>query len=379
MSITRQAKQILEQENPSITWLRSQPKESIIQAILEMKRIYSDVSVEMRKMDNEIALAQLEIQKLELQHKLEVTSKMIEYGVEIKDHRYGPKAIGDVSKSIATMWHGDELPKSGSLKTIEDSDLARRANLAEEQGIVWNLQNKRPERDSTIRRKVEAWENGIKRGMEADPSIFCTKTPDEIKAMGPDHKAFMTGLCMQMEAALGKEPQHQYLVPRFKNIAKEYKDTLQAVPAPSPVAPPTPTVSPEDRAKELLEKIYTAWLGQDYRSRIKKKDEEGGNKVPILPSLKRTLERHIRLIVDMDPEDSIRDRSFATEVLWDLIHPGMMDMVSDNLDWAELCGRETWDYSDIYRAYKLTPSRKQPIDDAFERWWTEMCEREGLA
>lgn len=378
MSISRQAKQILEQENPSITWLRSQPKESIIQAILEMKRIYSDVSMEIRKMDNEIALTQLEIQKLELQHKLEVTSKMIEYGVEIKDHRYGPKAIGDVSMSIAAMWHGDELPKTGSLKTIEDSDLAKRANLAEEQGIVWNLQNKRPERDSTIRRKVEAWEDGIKRGMEADPSIFCTKTPDEIKAMGPDHKAFMTGLCMQMEAALGKEPQHRYLVPRFKNIARKYKDTLQAVPAPAPIAPPIPTLSPEDRAKELLDKIYTAWLGQDYRSKIKEKDEEGGNKVPILPGFKRTLERHIRLIVDMDPEDSIRDRNFAVEVLWDLIHPSMMDMVRGNLDWAALCGRETWDYSDIYRAYKLTPDRKQLIDDAFEGWWTEMCEKEGL-
>lgn len=378
MSISRQAKQILEQENPSITWLRSQPKESIIQAILEMKRIYSDVSMEIRKMDNEIALTQLEIQKLELQHKLEVTSKMIEYGVEIKDHRYGPKAIGDVSMSIAAMWHGDELPKTGSLKTIEDSDLAKRANLAEEQGIVWNLQNKRPERDSTIRRKVEAWEDGIKRGMEADPSIFCTKTPDEIKAMGPDHKAFMTGLCMQMEAALGKEPQHRYLVPRFKNIARKYKDTLQAVPAPAPIAPPIPTLSPEDRAKELLDKIYTAWLGQDYRSKIKEKDKKGGNKVPILPGFKRTLERHIRLIVDMDPEDSIRDRNFAVEVLWDLIHPSMMDMVSGNLDWAALCGRETWDYSDIYRAYKLTPDRKQLIDDAFEGWWTEMCEKEGL-
>lgn len=378
MSLNRQAKQILEDENPSITWLRAQPKESIIQAVLEMKRVYSDTSVQWRRMDHDLAMAQIEIQKLELQTKLQVTSKMIEYGVEIKEHKYGPKAIGDVSSSIANIWNWDEMPKSGSAKLIEDSDLSKRANLAEEQGIVWNLQNKRPERNSTILRKVEAWENGIKRGLEADPAIFCTKDPDDIKDMGPDHKAFMTGLCMQMEVSLGRDPQHRYLVPRFKNIAKEYKKSIQLT-APAPVAP-VPVVSPEDDAKAIVTKIYTAWLGSDYRAKIKAKDEEEGNRTPGLPALKNYMEKHVRMVVDMDPEDSILDRSFATEVLWSLTQPFTLTLIKENLDWGTLCGRdpEYIDYSDIYRSYKLTPGRKQVFDDAFEGWWVEMCEREGL-
>lgn len=377
MTLPTRVKQILDEPFPSITWLRSSSKEDLVRTVLEMKRVYSDYSMKKMDMDHSLAMAQLELKKIELQSKLEATNGMIGYGVEIKEHKYGPKAIGHVSTSLATIWNGEGLSVTGSGKPIADLDLATRADLAEGQGIVWNLQNKRPERNSTIRKKVEAWENGIKRGMEADPAIFCTKDPDDVKEMGPDHRAFMTGLCMQMEASLGVDQQHRYLIPRFKNISKRYKETIQPTVEPATAVPPE---SAEKKARALIQQIHTEWLGPNHQEKIRKKDEESGTLVPGTPALKRAIERHVQLVVNMGLDETIRDRRFGREVLWDLTQPYTLPLIKDNLDWGVLCGRdpEYVDYSDIYRAYELTPGRKQAFTEAFDEWWSVMCDREGL-
>ena len=364
MSLTRQAKTILNEATPNITWLRSQPKESIIQAVLEMKRIYSTDSMHQRQMDHDLAMAQIEIRKLELQSKLEATNNVIRYGFEIKDHQYGPKAIGDV----ASIWNGEDTQHSVLAKSLPDSDLSERANLAEEQGIVWNLQNKRPERESTIRKKVEEWEKGLDRGLNADLAVYAIKSAEAIKSSGPDYRAFMTGLCMQMEQRLGKTPQHKYLVPRFKNIAKQYNATVQPTPIP-------PSESGENRAKEVIDQIYTEWLCPDYLAVIKKNDET--SKMPGADHIKRMIAKHTEMLVNMDEDETVKDRPFAIKILWDLTQPYTFPLIKDNLAWDVVCQRDLkyLDYANIHQTHSRTP---KPMDDMYHAWWLEMCERVGL-
>jgi hypothetical protein len=360
MNLTRQAKTILDEANPSITWLRSQPKESVIQAVLEMKRIYSTDSMHQRQMAHDLAMAEIDIRKLELQSKLEATNNMIRYGVEIKENRYGPKAIGEV----ASIWNGEDTRHSVLAKSLPDSDLSERANLAEEQGIVWNLQNKRPGRESTIRKKVEEWEKGLDRGLNADLAVYAIKSAEAIKSSGPDYRAFMTGLCMQMEQGLGKDPQHRYLVPRFKNIVKQYNATVQ----------PTP-IAPLERAEKVIDQIYTEWLCPDYRAVIKKNDET--SKVPGTDHLKRMIAKHIEMLGGMGEDETVKDRPFAVKILWDLTQPYTFPIIKDNLAWDVACQRaiEYLDYSNIHQTHSRSPKL---MDDMYYEWWLGMCERVGL-
>lgn len=369
MTLTRQAKTILNEANPNITWLRSQPKESIIQAVLEMKRIYSTNSMHQRQMDHDLAMAEIDIRKLELQSKLEATNSMIQYGVEIKDHRYGPKAVGDV----ASIWNGESVKDMVSAKPLPDSDLSGRANLAEEQGIVWNLQNKRPERETTIRKKVEEWEKGLDRGLNADLAVYATRSAAAIKSSGLDYRSFMTGLCMQMEQRLGKGPQHKYLVPRFKNIAKQYRETLPAV-----QDLPGSIETVEDRSRPTLELIYTKWLGEGYKSELRDFDErEGTFSQDQFSSL---LDKHADILRNLDPDESIRDRKFSSRVLWDTFQRSTYHLVKGRIDWHIPCRRseELCMFRDVYQEYKKVRESREAYNDMLHSWWIRMCDELGL-
>ena len=369
MTLSRHAKQIFEEPYPSITWLRSMTKENLLLALLEMKRAYSGDSMRLREMEHTRAMAEIDIRKLELQSKLEATNSMIQYGVEIKDHRYGPKAIGDV----ASIWSGENVKDTVSAKPLSDSDLSGRANLAEEQGIVWNLQNKRPERESTIRKKVEEWEKGLDRGLNADLAVYATRSAAAIKSSGLDYRSFMTGLCMQMEQRLGKGPQHKYLVPRFKNIAKQYRETLPAVQDFPGVIEPA-----EDTFRPTLELIYTKWLGEGYKSELRDFDEREGTFSQ--DQFSGYLDKHTDMLRTLDPDESIRDRKFASRVLWDTFQRSTYHLVKGRIDWHIPCRRseELCMFRDVYQEYKKVKESREAYNDMLHAWWIRMCDELGL-
>jgi hypothetical protein len=376
MTLSKSVLEIVNDPNPGVTAVRKHSKEVIVTALLEMKRIFSEQALEIRRIDLEMARMNFELKKMEMDHKIKVSEGILTYGSETKEHRYGPKYSSEISSNLSAMWMGNEDGTS-TLTKPEDNELEQRVEAARSQGMRWNLQDKRPERNSTVIRKLNDWESAVDRGLKADLDLYTQHDHKKLMEMDDVCKGFVVGLCMQMEQKMGIGPSSVYLAPRYKRDAEKYRELFTSQ---VPVVPPVPTISPEDNAKAIVTKIYTAWLGSDYRAKIKAKDEEEGNRTPGLPAIKNYIEKHTQMIVDMDPEDSIRDRSFATEVLWNLTQPFTLKLIKENLDWGGLCGRdpEYVDYSDIYRGYKLTPGRKQVFDDAFEGWWTEMCEREGL-
>ena len=317
-------------------------------------------------MEHTLAMAEIDIRKLELQSKLEATNSVIQYGVEIKDHQYGPKAIGEV----ASIWNGENVKNTVSVKPLPDSDLSERANLAEEQGIVWNLQNKRPERESTIRKKVEGWERGLDRGLNADLTIYATKSAEEIKSSGRDYRAFMTGLCMQMEQKLGKDPQHKYLAPRFKNIANQYRGTLPTIPG--------NTNSGRSATQSVIERIYAEWLGENYKTELRVFDEREGTFSR--DQFSTYLEKHTEMLLNLDPDESIRDRKFASRVLWDTFQRSTYPLVKNHIDWHIPCRRskDLCMYRDVYQEYKKVEESREAYNDMLHAWWIQMCDRLGL-
>jgi hypothetical protein len=369
VTLSRHAKQIFDEPYPSITWLRSMTKENLLLALLEMKRSYSGDSMRVKEMEHTLAMAEIDIRKLELQSKLEATNNVIQYGVEIKDHQYGPKAIGNV----ASIWNGENMNRAVSVKPLSDSDLSGRANLAEEQGIVWNLQNKRPERESTIRKKVEEWEKGLDRGLNADLTVYSIKSAEGIKITGPEYRPFMTGLCMQMEQRLGKGPQHKYLVPRFKNIAKQYRKTFPVVQDLPEVIEPV-----EDKSRPIIELIYTKWLGEGYKSELRKFDEREGTFSQ--DQFSSYLDKHADILRNLDPDESIRDRKFASRVLWDTFQRSTYHLVKGRIDWHIPCRRseELCMFRDVYQEYKKVKESREAYNDMLHAWWIRMCDELGL-
>jgi hypothetical protein len=367
MTLPRHAKQIFEEPYPSITWLRSMTKENLLLALLEMKRTYSGDSMRLREMEHTLAMAEIDIKKLELQSKLEATNNMIKYGVEIKENSYGPKAIGDV----ASIWNGGGV--KGAVSVKPDSDLSERANLAEEQGIVWNLQNKRPERESTIRKKVEEWEKGLDRGLNADLSLYAIKSAEGIKVTGPDYRPFMTGLCIQMEQRLGKGPQHKYLVPRFKNIAKQYREAFPVAQTPTGVIEPV-----KDTSRPTIELVYTKWLGEGYKAELRDFDEREGTFSQ--DQFSSYLDKHTDMLRSLDPDESIRDRKFASRVLWDTFQRSTYHLVKGRIDWHIPCRRtaELCMFRDVYQEYKKVKESREAYNDMLHAWWIGMCDELGL-
>jgi hypothetical protein len=367
MTLPRHAKQIFDEPYPSITWLRSMTKENLLLALLEMKRTYSEDSMRVKEMEHTLAMAEIDIRKLELQSKLEATNKMIQYGVEIKEHQYGPKAIGD----FASIWNGESV--KNTVKPLSDSDLSERANLAEEQGIVWNLQNKRPGRESTIRKKVEEWEKGLDRGLNANLTIYAARSAEAIRSSGSDYRAFMTGLCMQMEQRLGKGPQHKYLVPRFKNISKQYRQTLPVVQDPPEAAKPA-----EDTSRSVIELIYTEWLGKGYKQELRDFDDREGTFSQ--EQFSNYLEKHAEILRNLDPDESVRDLKFSSRVLWDTFQRSTYHLIKDRIDWHIPCRRseELCMFRDVYQEYKKVEESRKAYNEMMHAWWIQMCDRLGL-
>lgn len=373
MTLSRSVLAIVNDPNPGVTEIRKHSKETIITALLEMKRIFSDQALEIRRIDLEMAKMTYELKKMEMNHKMKVSEGILVYGAETKEHRYGPKYSGEVSSNLATLWTGNSegvTPLLGS----KDHELEQRVETAKSQGMRWNLQDKRPERNSTVIRKLNEWESAVDRGLKADLDLYTKHNHKKLMEMEGVCKGFVVGLCMQMEQKMGIGPSSVYLAPRYNRNSEKYRQMF-AQTAVEPVPVPEPTVSPEDQAKQVIDQIYTEWLGSDYRTAIRKYDESA--KVEGTEHLRKMFAKHTEMLVTLDPDDRISDRWFGVKVLWDITQPYIFDLIQDNIDWETACQREMQyiTYANVHQTYRNSPER---MEDMFYEWWKEMCERVGL-
>lgn len=267
MSLKAQSQEVVNAVNPSSSELRRYSKEALIEAILEMKRI--DISGRTR-------VAELDLQLRKLEHQIEmhrinqdVSMSLIEKIEKVKDHEYGPKAIGDLSLGVATIMSDSGSPEEGD--GVRSRALMARVNRARSQGMRWNHSDKTPERRSTILKKVEAWERGVTRGLQEPLEGYCSITYEQAIEKGGE--AFVVGLCEQIESLLGIGPSSKYLKTRYK------RDTAKLATIYPPVEPVQ--TDSDEHAEGLIKRVWGDSLDKSQKSAIKKHlvsriDKSGG-------------------------------------------------------------------------------------------------------
>jgi hypothetical protein len=242
-------------KTPGYTDLRRFPKESLIQAILEMKKTNSSEAIRLKEIDLEIQRMSynLEMKKVEA----EVSKNMLQYS-NYSDNRYGPMAASNISAAVSNIM-GVPMPMSEEVK--EATELEKRVEVALSQGMRWNSQNKRPEMNSTVIKKVEAWEKSLKAGREAEPDEYSTLSYQEIVSSSGKSEAFVLGLCETMEKRLGIKESSKYLKTRFKrDIDKIYRKTIKDKPAPTY----------EQQATGLIDKFWQNSMNEEDYAEVKK-------------------------------------------------------------------------------------------------------------
>jgi hypothetical protein len=239
---------VIDLKNPSYTELRKFPKEDLINAIIEIKKSFSSEAIRLKEMDLEMQRMthSLEIKKLEV----DVSKRMLDYS-NYPDNRYGPMAASQVTAAVSRIMG---IPTPPSKEVEEVVDLEQRVDNAVAKGFRWNIQNKRPELNSTVLRKIEAWEKALKAGKEANPEDYISISYREILSNNGGSEAFIVGLCETMEESLGIKPSYKYLKTRFKrNVAKLFSTEI----------PSAPDLTSDDHATELVKRFWGTELDQD--------------------------------------------------------------------------------------------------------------------
>lgn len=239
---------IIDLTNPSYTELRKFPKEDLIYAIIEIKKSYSTEAIRLKEMDLEMQKMNhaLEIKKLEV----DVSKSMLEYS-HYESNKYGPMAASQVSAAVSNVM-GVPVPLSKELKEV--TELEERVDRAIAKGFRWNTQNKRPELNSTVLRKIDAWEKCLESGKNSDPKDYMSTPYEEIISSNGGSEAFIVGLCETMEERLGIKPPSKYLKTRFKrNISKLF----------SAEVPSAPPLTNDDHATELVKRFWGTELDKD--------------------------------------------------------------------------------------------------------------------
>jgi len=216
----KQVQIIIASSDIGCTELRKYPKETLVQTILEMKKSYSSEAIRLKEMELEIQRMtyNMEMKKIDA----EVSNKILNYS-NYSDNKYAPMAVSSVTSAVSNIMGAPiEVPEEVKKAT----DLEIRIDLAVEQGLRWNSSNKRPGLNSTVLRKLEAWEKSLEGGRGANSEDYVSKSYDEILEIAEGSEAFIVGLCETMEESLGIEPPSKYLKTRFKrDIAKLYGNT----------------------------------------------------------------------------------------------------------------------------------------------------------
>jgi hypothetical protein len=244
----KQVQTILAASNLKCTELRKFPKETLVQAILEMKESYSSEAVRLKEMDLEIQRMNynLEMKKIDA----EVSNNILQYS-NYEDNKYAPMAVSSVSAAVSNIMG---VPIKVPEEVKESTDLEVRVDLAVKQGLRWNSSNKRPELNSTVLRKVEAWEKSLEGGREANPGDYLSMSYEEILKNNGGSEAFIVGLCEKMEENLGIKPPSKYLKTRFKrNMAKLFSTEI----------PNAPALTSDDHATELVKRFWGTGLTKD--------------------------------------------------------------------------------------------------------------------
>lgn len=251
-----QVQTILNLKVPGYTELRKFSKESLIQSIIEMKKDYSSETVRLKELELEIQKMNynLEMKKMEA----EVSKHILQYS-SYEDNRYGPMAAANVSAAVSNIM-GAPMEVSSEVK--EATDLETRVDVALKQGLKWNSNNKRPELNSTVLRKVEIWEKALEAGREADPEDYCSMPYSKIISSTEGSEAFILGLCETMEEKLNIKASSKYLKTRFKrNVDKLHGQPVSDNPPPSYA----------DQASGLAERFWGDNISPDQMEVIKKK------------------------------------------------------------------------------------------------------------
>lgn len=254
---------IVEEPNLGITVLRSFPKETLIEAILELKRTSSEQYVKMREAEQQERIMQLSYQLNETQIRKELTEKLFALSENFADHKYGPNAIGNIGAGLASIWGNKSSTPTTTSPELGD-EFIERIEKAKSQGMRWNKADKQPERQSTVIKKLEAWESGINRGLAADPDLYKDKKYEEIlKTEGGE--AFMVGLCENIESKYGIGPMSKYLKTRHKRCMEKLGKSTGANPVPA-----TPVLTNTDHAIELIKRAWGDSLDDYNYNDIKK-------------------------------------------------------------------------------------------------------------
>jgi hypothetical protein len=239
---------IIDLKNPSYTELRKFPKEDLIYALIEIKKSFSSEAIRLKEMDLEMQRMthSLEIKKLEV----DVSKCMLDYS-NYPDNKYGPMAASQVTAAVSKIM-GVPLPPSKEVEEVVE--LEQRIDNAVSKGFRWNIQNKRPELNSTVLRKIETWEKALKAGKEADPGNYVSTSYGEIISNNGGSEAFIVGLCETIEENLGIKPPSKYLKTRFKrNMAKLFSTEI----------PNAPALTSDDHAAELVKRFWGTELSKD--------------------------------------------------------------------------------------------------------------------
>lgn len=245
MTTLTEIREIVESTYLGVTELRSYSKETLISSIIEMKRIYTSESVRLKEYEYKIKLLDKEIESKRIDAELEVSRGILQHSELMKDHKYGPAAIGAVSQGIATIWKGNQI----SEKEAEDNDLEKRIDAARSQGMRWNNADKRPGKKPTVLKKVEQWEKGYSSGKTVDLEEYVLLGYEKALEKGGGSEAFMVGVCEQMEDKLGIGPSSKYLKTRFKrNLDRLVKESM--------VTPAAPLMSIDDHVEEMYRRVY---------------------------------------------------------------------------------------------------------------------------
>lgn len=213
--------EILDKTTPNRSFLRQYGKDTLIDALIEMKNM--SVNLDTINLEYEKLKMEHERVMIELDYKMRVSNNLLVYGDNIKDHQFAPKAIGDVSNSLALMWKPPsrsikENGEAGSEQAEPVLDLEERIRIAVEDGMRWNTNNEKPKLRSTVLKKLESWEKSVVKGMNADVGDYVGKKP-------PSDKGFAVGICKQIEQMFGVQYQGKHIDSRFKKAMRVYTDS----------------------------------------------------------------------------------------------------------------------------------------------------------
>ena len=272
MALLAEIQQILDLKNPSVTELRRYSKETLIDTIIEMKKTYSSEAVILKELEIKSLMVTKELE--EKKQKYSITEKLMEFSELMKDHQFGPAAIGHVSTCVSNVFSENPVPFNSN--SSDDLELESRVDRAREQGMKWNSSDKRPNKTYTIRKKVEQWESGYERGLNESLSICSTDSVDEIFRRG---EPYVTGLCKQMEDKLGIGPSSKYLKTRFKrNLDRLTKESI--------VTPPPASTKPKMSVDEHVDEMYKRVWGDSLEGDAKKND-----RIRVIGNLRREFTR----------------------------------------------------------------------------------------